>query len=345
MMQQWQNFLQAQDAIIEAGQVVSFGSKKDESKSALSSSNVIADFSHFAVIQVSGSEAQTFLQGQLTNDIRQVLPSKAQLSAWCSPKGRMLTSFYICQRHDDYYLFLPKDSMEATFKRLKMFILRSDVQLKDVSDELICIGIAGDDSSELLQKLELTIPEQEPFAATLHDGLTVINLPTGSSSRYWIIHDDIELMQTFWTTLAESAQAVGRDAWELLDILAAVPTINSKLSEEFVPQMVNWQALGGLNFKKGCYTGQEVVARMQYLGSLKRRMYLAKLDADKAPEIGEKLRVKDENAGQIVNLQPHPDGGYILLAVLKIALEKESIHCESMPDKTLQIQSLPYSLE
>ncbi|WP_353570901.1 folate-binding protein YgfZ [Candidatus Albibeggiatoa sp. nov. BB20] len=344
MMQQWQEFLQTQNATIVDGQVVHFGSQANESKLALSS-NVIADFSHFSIIQVTGSEAQTFLQGQLTNDIRQVIPSKAQLSAWCSPKGRMLTSFYICQRHDNYYLFLPKDSMEATLKRLKMFVLRSDVQLKDVSDELFCIGIAGDNSRALLEKLDLAIPESEPLAATLHNSLTVINLPTGSSPRYWIIHDNVELMQTFWTTLAESAQPIGHDAWELLDILAAVPTINSKLSEEFVPQMVNWQALGGLNFKKGCYTGQEVVARMQYLGSLKRRMYLAKLDADHAPEVGEKLQVNDENAGQIVNVQTHPNGGYVLLAVLKIALENKSIHCESMPDNMLQIQDLPYSLE
>ncbi|MCV6636455.1 folate-binding protein YgfZ [Candidatus Albibeggiatoa sp. nov. NOAA] len=344
MMQQWQDFLQTQGAIIEAGQVNHFGSQDDERQQAVNG-NVLADFSQFAVIKASGSEAQTFLQGQLTNDIRQVIPSKAQLSAWCSPKGRMLVSFYICQRHDDYYLFLPKDSMEAVFKRLKMFVLRADVQLEDVSDKIVCMGVAGQNSTQLLQNLELAIPESELFASTLREGLTIINLPAGSSPRYWIIHDDVELMQTLWTKLSASATPIGRDAWELLDILAAVPTINTKLSEEFVPQMTNWQALGGLNFKKGCYTGQEVVARMKYLGSLKRRMYLAKLDVDNTPEVGEKLLANTDNAGQVVNVQPHPDGGYALLAVLKIALENEAIHCESMPDKTLQIQDLPYNLE
>lgn len=343
MMQQWQEFLQTQGAILEAGQVSHFGSPDAERTQAWTA-NVIADFSHYAVIKASGSEAQTFLQGQLTNDIRQVTPNKAQLSAWCSPKGRMLVSFYICQRHDDYFLFLPKDSFEAIFKRLKMFVLRSDVQLEDVSDSLLCMGLAGEKSSTLLQKLELAVPESEPFAATLRDSLSIINLPTGSNPRYWIIHDNVEIMQTLWAKLAESAEKVGRDAWEFLDILAAVPTINAQLSEEFVPQMANWQALGGLNFKKGCYTGQEVVARMAYLGSLKRRMYLAKLDTDNAPQIGGKLLANNENAGQIVNVQAHPNGGYILLAVLKIALENESIYCESMPDKYLQLQDLPYNL-
>lgn len=344
MMQQWQAFLQQQNAVIEARQVLNFEAKEEEQKAALTT-DVIADFSHYAVIKVSGSEAQTFLQGQFTNDIRQVTPTNAQLTAWCSPKGRILVSFYVCLRHGDYYLFLPQDCLETTLKRLKMYVLRADVQLEDVSDTVLCIGLAGESSTEKLQDLQLAVPEQTLYAATLRDGLTIIRLPTGLEARYWLIHDDVNVMQEIWTKLAMAAKPVGRDAWELLDIMAAAPTINMALSEEFVPQMLNWQALGGLNFKKGCYTGQEVVARMKYLGSLKRRMYLAKLDVDNMPKIGEKLLANGNNAGQIVNIQPHPDGGYILLAVLKIALEKEAITCESTPEHYLQIQTLPYALE
>ena len=344
MMQQWQDFLQAQGATIEAGQVNQFTTPEQEREQALNT-NIIADFSHFAVIQVTGSEAQTFLQGQFTNDIRQAIPTKAQLSAWCSPKGRILASFYICQRHNNYYLFVPQDMIDTVFKRLQMYILRSDVQLKNVSDELICMGIAGEGSTGLLEQAGLSVPESIPFGSTLREGVTVINLPAGGNPRYWVIHEDIEFMQNLWTQCAQSAQAVGRDAWELLDILAAVPTVGADLSEEFVPQMINWQALGGLNFKKGCYTGQEVVARMQYLGSLKRRMYLAKVDTATAPQVGEKLLSQADNAGQVVNVQPNPEGGYVLLAVLKIAMEQQTIHCESSPEQALQLQDLPYSLE
>ncbi len=345
MMQQWQHFLKTQGAVIEDGQVIEFESIDKEREAALST-DVIADFSHFAIIKVSGSEAQTFLQGQFTNDIRQVSTNKAQISAWCSAKGRMLVSFYICQRHDDYYLFLAKNTLATILKRLQMFVLRADVQLKDVSNELLCFGIAGENSHTLLENLQLAVPETVPFAATLRDGLSIINLPTGLQPRYFLIHDNFEVIKNLWTQLSiqESVQKVGRDAWELLDILAALPTVDLRLSDEFVPQMLNWQALGGLNFKKGCYTGQEVVARMKYLGNLKRRMYLATLDADQAPTIGEKLFVDAENAGQIVNVQVHPNGGYVLLIVLKINLENNLVYCESITDKSLKIQTLPYNL-
>ena len=259
--------------------------------------NIITKLESFGFIKVSGNDAESFLQGQFTNDVRQVTAEQDQLSAWCSSKGRIIVNFRLFKRDDAYYLLLPKDSMAFMLKRLQMYVLRADVKLEDFSEKLSCLGVVGD------------YPE---------NNFAVLKVETG---RYLVVvEDDIDSYE------------VDTGRWELLNILAGLPQIVAATAEAFVPQMVNFDAIGGVSFKKGCYTGQEIVARMHYLGTVKRRMYLAKIDTTKIPQPGDELN----GIGKIVNAQVHPDGGVVVLAVLQIK--------EAENDKNLQFMELPYKL-
>ncbi len=225
-----------------------------------------------------------------------------------------------------------------------MYILRADVQLEEVSNKLPRIGVAGTNSTQLLTDcLGFALPT-EINASLTENQITVVKI-SGTQPRYLVF---TETPQTLWKcATAQIARPAGAMAWQLLDILAGVPQIIPATAEEFVPQMVNYQALGGVSFKKGCYTGQEIVARMQYLGTLKRRMYLAKIDTAALPQAGDKLYISssEQSVGKIVNAERHPDGGAVALAVIQISsAEAEHIHWQSEQGEQLQLMELPYSI-
>jgi hypothetical protein len=310
--------------------------------------NILTDLLHLGMIKVSGNDAEFFLQGQFTNDVRQVNTTQSQLSAWCSPKGRILVNFRLFQRADNaYYLLMPQANVAATLKRLPMYVLRSQVKLENVSGEFSGIGVAGTHSTQLLAScLGGSLPST--VNNTLTTNLVTVLHIQGPTARYIVLSEDVPTLQSLWQGLvAGGVYPAGTAVWDLLDILAGVPNILPPLVDEFVPQMVNYQALGGVNFKKGCYSGQEIVARMQYLGTLKRRMYLVKIDTTLLPPPGAPLYVSSEtpSVGQIVNAQPHPDGGVIALAVISIShTEKEEVHLHSQQGEVLELLVLPYLL-
>jgi len=265
-----------------------------------------ADLSHLGVLRVSGRDAKKFLQGQFTNDVNEVSLSRAQLSAWCSPKGRVLANFWLVARRAGYYLLLPQETLEMMLKRLPMYVLRAEVQLEEVSHQVIRWGLVGE-SGILTEVLGESTDE-----------ITFFSLP---GARMVILGENTSIMQEVRERVSQQSavQLVNPERWQLLDILAGVPYILPVMADEFVPQMLNLQVLGGISFKKGCYTGQEVVARMQYLGTLKSRLYLAKVAM--LPSPGEKLYVDGEaqSVGKIVNAQCHPEGGGMVLAVISVS--------------------------
>ncbi|MCK5523663.1 MAG: folate-binding protein YgfZ [Thiomargarita sp.] len=294
--------------------------------------NIITDLSHFGLIQVTGDDAQTFLQGQFTNDVRQVTAEKHQLNAWCTHKGRILISFRLLKRDNAYYLLLPQDSVASTIKRLHKYILRSAVKLEDVSDNLPRFGIAGVNSTKILTECLGYAPPSDVGASLTTDKVTVLTI---QEKRYIVLGETVKNCE---------ARQVDAAAWQRLDILAGLPQIVPKTAEAFVPQMINFHVIGGVSFKKGCYTGQEVVARMQYLGSLKRRMYLAKIEKG-VPQPGDALYISDndESVGKIVNAVAQPEGGAILLAVIKISdVNSHEIHWQ---DHILRLMELPYVVQ
>lgn len=344
MKSDWKAFLLNKGAeVLDDSSVQSFGNEERELR-IVTTGDVLADLSHLGLISVHGEEAASFLQGQFTGDVRQVDPQHSQLSAYCSPKGRMLASFRIFMRGDSYYLCLPRSLVEGTLKRLRMFVLRAKATLEDASDSLVRIGFSGPKAEAQLADYLGAIPQQLDEVVQTQE-LSVIRIP-GPHPRFEI-HGEVEPMKKLWTVLDVRGAPVGRGPWELLDIRAALPTVYEQTADAFVPQMTNLQILGGVNFKKGCYTGQEVVARMQYLGKLKRRMYRARVETEERPQPGDALFTADssgQSAGKVVNAQPSPDGGYELLAVVEIASADDArLHLGSAGGPTLEILAMPYA--
>ncbi len=346
MKPEWKDFLVNKGAEFDGDRVISFGNPERELRLVVAG-EAIADRCHTGLIAVHGEDAETFLQGQFTNDIREVTPARSQLSAFCSPKGRMLANFRIFRLDDSYYLELPHSQVEATLKRLRMFVLRSKVVLEDASENLVRIGFSGQKAPAQLAELLGGAPAQTDEVATLN-GLTVIRLP-GAQPRFEIL-GALDAMQKLWTQLDVRAAPVGDRAWSLLEVRAGVPVIVPETADAFVPQMANLQVLHGVSFKKGCYTGQEVVARMQYLGKLKRRMYLAHVDTGTCPAPGETLfsagSESGQGAGRVVNAAVCPDGGCDLLAVVEIASrERNDLRLGAEDGPALEFMELPYAFE
>lgn len=345
MNNEWVNFLTSQGASIEQNTVKDFGLSYEQEQAAYSNL-VIADLSHYALIEASGDDVVEFLQGQLTNDIKNVTEQQGQLSAYCNPKGRILASFRVFQRHGLYYLELHAGICENTLKRLRMFVMRSKVELVDRSNELVRIGIAGQKASEKLATIFNSCPVNNDDSITENE-ITLIKL-AGATPRYEA-HGPLDKIQALWQSLQDDAVAIGDNSWNLLTIRAGIPEIVADTVEEFVPQMVNLQAINSLSFTKGCYPGQEVVARMHYLGKLKRRLFIASIDSDNLPKPGQAVFTSEENAakaGQIVTASWSSDNKIEVLAVLLIdKAENDNLHINSHNGPVLNYTDLPYSLE
>lgn len=344
MKAEWQNFLENAGAEIENRSVVSFGNIPREQR-VIQTGLVMCDLSHLGLISVSGEDASDFLQGQLTNDIRDVSPQHSQLSAYCTPKGRMLSNFRIFKRNDTFYLRLPRTLLEETIKRLRMFVLMSKVNFEDSSDTLVHMGVSGPTAIEQLSTHIKDLPEQVDDV-TQSNGYTIIKL-AGLHPRFEI-YAELEAIQNLWNKLDVHVAAVGAGPWALLNILAGIPTIYPETSEAFVPQMVNMHIINGVSFQKGCYTGQEVVARMQYLGKLKRQMYRVYVKTNDEVKAGDTLFSANSTSGQgtgtIIDAQPDVvEGGYEALAVINISDRENSklqLHDENGPD--IELRELPY---
>lgn len=318
MNPQWQAFLNSRGAQIADDGGVRFPGSGDP-RPGRSDDCTLFDLSHLGLIGVRGEDAESFLQGQLTNDIRELSPTHTQLSSHCSPKGRMLASFRVLRLGDTIYLQLPRERLPDSLKRLRLYVLRAKVGLDDCSDTLVRIAIAGDCAQALLEGQGLAVPERDEDLAVT-DGVCVLRLPS-PAPRFELL-GPVEAMTGLWDRLRAVATPGDSDLWALHDIRGGIPTVYRETVEAFVPQMVNLQLIDGVSFTKGCYTGQEVVARMQYLGKLKRRMYWAEVEADSPPQPGDALHApgstSEQASGRVVDARATGPGRYELLAVVEI---------------------------
>ena len=346
MKTEWKTFLTDTGAEFQAGKLVHFGNPLREQKVALSGL-VFTDLGYLGVIAVHGSDAGDFLQAQLSNDIKDCEVNSSQLSAYCTPKGRILGLMRVFRQGDTFYLRLPADSLETVLQRLRMFVLRADVTFEDVSENFCCIGVSGADAAEEIRNAVGQVPAGDNQVLHL-EKLSIIKVP-GIQPRYEVYASSLKAAQTFWDTLNVNGAPVGSPAWRLLEIQAGIPNIFAATTELFVPQMVNLQLVDGVSFKKGCYPGQEIVARMQYLGTLKRRMYLGLIDQDEAVSPGDELYQAsgdEQLIGRIVDAQPHPDGGFLALAVLQIkSADAADVHLGDSNGPSFKQQTLPYPFE
>ena len=339
----WQSFIRSQDAVLEGGQVRHFGKPEQERRAAVRG-NVLVDLSDLALIRARGNDAQNFLNGQLSNDVRLLDAAHSQLAAWCSPKGRMMAVFRLFRRGDDFLLQLPMALRENLLKRLRLFVLRAKVTLES-ADDLVGIGLSGPQAESLLRDVAGFAPGGNDRGET-RDEVTILNI-SGPHPRFELIAPTATAVN-LWNSLKTRATPAASPVWAWLDIMAGVPNVYPETNEEFVPQMANLELLSGVNFKKGCYPGQEIVARMQYLGRLKQRMYRAHVNSANLPHPGEAIYAPDfpgQAAGTVVDAQPAPDGGYDLLAVIQISSATNgALHLESETGPRIVLHSLPYAL-
>jgi tRNA-modifying protein YgfZ len=345
MNTEWSAFPEQAGTRLAADRVADFGYPDSEARAALTG-NIRCDLSHWGLIAARGPDTEAFLQGQLTCDVRQVTPAHSLLGAFCSPKGRALASFRLFRRDEAYLLELPGTMVEPTLNRLCKYVLRAKTTLVDASATLARMGVAGPNAPAALKNLVGVVPER--VNDVVAENLTVIRLP-GIVPRYEL-HGAFPDIQRVWEALGSEFTSVGAEPWRLLEILAGIPTIYPETMDAFVPQMLNLQLLEGIGMQKGCYTGQEVVARTHYLGKLKRRMYLARVDSPTPPGPGDPLfsphADASQSAGRLADASPHPDGGYAVLAVALIeCAEQGTLRLGDASGPALQLEPLPYAFE
>ncbi len=341
----WKNCLAESGAVFDdAGQALHFGDAAAEA-SAVTGSDVIAALSAFGLITAAGADAVPFLQGQLTNDIRRVDEHHSQLSGYCTPKGRLLTVLRLFRRGEDYQLLLPAALLDATLTRLSRYVLRSKLTLTRADDCLAGFGLSGPASEQLLGTLGVDAPAIVDEVRQAGE-LSILRV-AGIHPRFMIFGPHAAVVAA-WRTLRAQARPVGRDAWALLDIINGIPHVEPGTVEEFIPQTVNLDLLGAIAFDKGCYTGQEIVARLHYRGTTKRRMYLAHCAAGETPRAGEAVTAPggEQAVGHVVNAATDPNGGFLLLASLIQEQVQDGLHLRQAIDgagaPALTLRDLPY---
>lgn len=341
-MTAWQTFLSTQGAIFNEGVVQSFGQPQLELQAA-GQQNILTALSHLGILEISGEDAVTFLQGQVTNDVKQLNGHTSQYAGYCTPKGRLLALFLAFAHADHLHLQMPAELIEPIMKRLKMYVMRSKVSIIDKSADIVCLGLAGPSADKLLQNLLGACPSGAHALMTLEKA-TLLRVP--DALPRFLIFTNTTHAENVWQTLANDAVKVGKSVWDYLEIQSGIPEVVTATQEAFVPQMLNLDALNGINFKKGCYTGQEIVARTHYLGKIKRRTLLAHLESNASPQAGDSLQLEgsEEAIGQIVRVAPAPQGGFDVLTEIRLECLEDSNTKVVWQNQALMFRTLPYAL-
>jgi tRNA-modifying protein YgfZ len=315
-----------------------------EDLTALKRAPVLARLDDLGCIRVEGPDAIAFLQSQLTNDVANLTPFALQLNGYCTPKGRLLATFHQWRDGDAVLLQLPREILGSVTKRLSMFVLRTKVKLIDVSSQYAAYGVIGPQAADALRAAGLGVPDVA-WTSSIHGGLRVSRMPAAAATdaRFLL---DVPTGTALPTALA-ALPAVAAAAWWWSEVSAAVPTVFAATQEKFVPQMINFEVLGGVNFRKGCYPGQEIVARSQYLGKLKRRMHVGHAVTTEPPGAGADVFHSAQPApvGTVVMSAAAPGGGVDLLFELPVdLLESGTLHLDAHDGTRIDVRALPYAL-
>jgi len=277
----------------------------------------------YDLIEIKGKDAREFLNNQFTNDLKTLSDNESSLGAWCSIKGRVLYTFRIWFENETFWLLLPTVQTESFLKKLKMFVFRSDVTIDQVNNKII-YGLSGKDADQVLKN----IPDSDNVFIRNDEDL-VIKIPA-PIPRYLIISEKDDL------------ETGSENNWKQLDTLAGIPEILPETADMFLPQMLDLENLGGLSFQKGCYPGQEIVARVKYRGELKKQLYLASANTDESIQIkpGSALIGSDDTLiGHIVTAVTIIKHDWVLLAVINIKSAQEGeIKLQENNKVSLQIQ-------
>jgi tRNA-modifying protein YgfZ len=300
----------------------------------------IAALAHFGLLQFAGVDAQAFLQGQLSCDVSGLQRRQAIYGSYNTPKGRMLATFLLWRDDTGYAMQLPRNMCEPIRRRLSMYVLRSKVGIHDAGEGYELLGAVGAATKTHVTRL---------FPDALAQTLTMTTSPGASllrldDERFLIV---VERGHALREKLTAGLAPVSPEIWDWTNIRAGIPYITPSTQDQFVPQMANLDLINGVSFSKGCYPGQEIVARMHYLGKLKQRMYLASTSGD-VPQPGDKLYspgTGDQSTGMVVNCAAGPDGRHAMLAVMHIdSFNAGEVHLKSPTGSRLVFTDLPYAV-
>lgn len=347
----WSEFLAAQNAQIdEQGKITTFGHAELE-RFLIKNGPVVTSLTSQALIKVAGSEAQSFLQAQLTSDINLVTDTQAQLSAYCDPKGQVLTQFLVFKYEGDFYLSFDGSLRESILKRLTMFVLRSDVQLTETSNDLIHIGFAGEFGDlDVQRRLSTKVKETFESGMIAKEGMEqvmVIKVP-GPYHKFALFGPADQMIKT-WKKIRDNSDVTNNFDWNLLDIAAGVPLVTATTTAQFTAQFLNLDKFDAINFQKGCFPGQEIIARIHYRGKVTKRMLRLHLDEIQELNAGDSLVLKDSTDKShkltVINANPDIFNGTLCLAVGTLkSLEAVEGDLTTESGQAAVIEPLPYTL-
>jgi folate-binding protein YgfZ len=339
-------FAHAVDAVVRAdacGPTLAVGADR------LPDGPCVAPLADLGLIAVQGAEAAKFLHAQLTNDVEQLAPGMARWAGYCTAKGRLLSTFRYWRDTESILLTVARPLAQPIARRLSMYVLRTKARVTDASDAHAVFGLAGQAAAAAAARaFGLDAPLADGSSAA--DGAYLAGLPplpageSGSARSRWLLVVPAERASEAWSALSGAAAPVGGEAWRRTEVLAGIPRIVPATSEHFVPQMLNFESVDGVNFRKGCYPGQEVVARSQYLGKLKRRMFVAH-GAGLPPEPGSDIvpAAGGEPCGEVVLAASDGAGGFDLLFESQVAAVEAGPVLAGAA--TLVPRPLPYALK
>lgn len=294
--------------------------------------------SHMGILKLTGDDIGSFLQNLVTNDINALAINQGQLAGLCNPKGRLLAIFLVIRRQDCFYLILPGSMCAGLMQRLSMYILRSKVSITDVSQDQVCLGLITHNNS-VFQSFDY--PEVIFDAVEFNDA-SLIKLPSNNGERYLFVGNGEQAASLASDAITLDWQLASEAYWDFTDIMSGLPMIYPESKEAFTTQQVNLDLVGGVSFKKGCYPGQEIVARLHYLGSPSRRMFTAQMNLSDSLDIAQDVLTEIGSvAGQLVRWARTEDGAATMLLSLKLSdyqstliLNDQKVHLisDALPD-------------
>lgn len=310
----WITFLKSNNANFTENSTINF------SENQQSTVNSITAIAHLGIIKVTGKDTDQFLQGQLTCDVNELSQSKSFFTAFCNAKGRTISTLLIIKTADEFLLILPEELVEKVINKLQMYILRSDVQLHNSSHELCLIGIST--------------PNSGLFPSSLNTNFDVSNnteiiIKFPSNNYRYLIISSMPQTSTLWNQFTQNHNLFisNSDSWIYQDISAGIPWLSEATSEEYIPQMLNINKLGGVSFTKGCYTGQEIIARTHYLGKAKRELFLAECDITAMLNVDTQIFSGEnvQSIGKVLSLQSNEQKYRLLIVISTTAAELKNL--------------------
>jgi len=309
----------------------------------------VAPLADVGLLTLAGDDAARFLHTQITNDVEHLRPGEARWGGYCTAKGRLQSTFRYWRDpgSGSVWLTVARPLASTLARRLAMFVLRAKARVADASDACAIFGLLDAPvAAAAAHAFGIAVPAADGSAVT-EGGAHLVGLPPlpGAAARpRWLLVVPEADAARAWAVLRSAAEPLDAPAWRRTEVLGGIPRIVAGTWEQFVPQMLNFESVDGVNFRKGCYPGQEVVARSQYLGKLKRRMFAAHGDGPE-PEPGSDVvpAAGGEPSGQVVLAAPDGDGGFDLLFESQVAaVEAGTLLAGGVP---LQVRPLPYALK